>query len=191
MELNKAIRKQKKSYKRFMLTMSFIFFILPLVLVSAKQFKLFFIGYLGLIEVLILVSMMFKTSFQALSYKIDLDRLKIKQGILGTAYNFSCNKVAIVHTEEREDGIDLVLITTTKLRNKKSKLVDKEFLMKHAVLSDEYNKVKKSYPESEYYYFIIRKGGFIKYKLLLDMYKNCVKAKFTDLAIENIKEWKS
>jgi hypothetical protein len=190
MELNKAIRKQKKSYKRFMLTMSFIFFILPFILIATKQVKLFFISYLGIIEALILVSILFRTSIQSLSYEVDIDRLKIKQGILGTTYSLSCKKLALVHTEEKEDGMDLIIIATSKQRSKKNNLVDKEFLMKHAVLSHEYNKIKRSCPEYEYYYFIIKKGGFVKYKLLLDMYKYCVSAKFTEGAIENIKEWK-
>lgn len=190
MELNKAIRKQKKSYKRFMLTMSFIFFVLPFILMATKQIKLFFISYLGVIEILIIASILFRTSLQSLSYEIDMDRLKIKQGILGVTYGINCKKLALVHTEEKEDGMDLIILATAKQRNKKNNLVNKEFLMKHAVFSHEYNKIKRSYPEYEYYYFVIKKGGFIKYKLLLDMYKYCVNAKFTEDAIENIKEWK-
>ena len=47
MELNKAIRKQKKSYKIFMLSMSFIFFIMPVALKLSNKLSVFFFKLLG------------------------------------------------------------------------------------------------------------------------------------------------
>ena len=39
MNINKAIRKQKKTYKRFVLSMGFIFVILPIVLYNIINFR--------------------------------------------------------------------------------------------------------------------------------------------------------
>jgi membrane protein YdbS with pleckstrin-like domain len=191
MELNKAIRKQKKSYKIFMLSMSFIFFIMPLALRLLNKLSLFFLSYLVLLELLIVIAVVVKTNYESFSYEINLDRLVMKDGIFKSQYNISCEKVQLVHAEEREDGIDLVILITSRVRNKKIKLIDKELLKKYAVVSHEYSIIKKLNPETEYYYIVIKRGGFVKYNLLLDLYKNCVKAKYTRSSIENIKEWLS
>jgi membrane protein YdbS with pleckstrin-like domain len=191
MELNKAIRKQKKSYKIFMLSMSFIFFIMPLALKLLNKLSLFFLSYLVFLELLIVMAVVLKTNYESFSYEINLDRLVMKDGIFKNQYNISCEKVQLVHAEEREDGIDLVILLASRIRNKKIKLVDKELLKKYAVVSHEYNIIKKLNPETEYYYIVIKRGGFVKYSLLMDLYKNCVKARYTRSSIENIKEWLS
>jgi hypothetical protein len=189
MELNKAIRKQKKSYKIFMLSMCFIFFILPIVLVIFNRLSFFFISYLIVIELLILLAILVKINYESFSYNIYLDRLSIKDGIFKNQFNISCEKVELVHAEEKEDGIDIVILISTRLRNKKIKPVDGVLLKKYAVLAHEYIKLKKLNPENQYFYIIIKRGGFVKYKLLIDLYKNCMKAKYTGSSIENIKEW--
>lgn len=191
MELNKAIRKQKKSYKIFMLSMSFIFFILPIILIFFNRVSLFFISYLVLIESLILFATIIKANYESFSYNIYLDRLIMKDGIFKRQFNISCEKVELVHAEEREDGIDVVVLISSRARNKKIKPVDAEVLRRYAVLSHEYNIIKKLNPDRSYYYIIIKKGGFVKYKLLIDLYKNCMKARYTSSSIENIKEWLS
>ncbi|WP_242946917.1 hypothetical protein [Clostridium haemolyticum] len=71
MKINKAIRKQKKSYKRFMLTMSFIFLLLPSVLYFSHEFYTFIIAYLVFIEVLIIIVMFIRLDKEYLKYKID------------------------------------------------------------------------------------------------------------------------
>ncbi len=60
MDIDKVLKKQRKSYKRFMLSMGFIFIILPIVLLIAKQINIFFIIYLCVIESLILFSVLMR-----------------------------------------------------------------------------------------------------------------------------------
>ena len=188
MDINKAIRKQKKSYNRFMLTMCFIFFIMPAVLYLSGLMTPFFITYLLIIEILVLSAVIIKIDNENLSYELEEDKLKIKNGLIGVKYNILCERVALVHTEGDEEDISLIILTTSMFRNKKIKAINIELLKKHAYLSHEYNRIKKLYPENNYYYIIIKRGGYYKYKLLADLYKNCLKAVYTDAAIENIKK---
>ena len=66
MNINKAIKKQNSSYKRFVLIMGFIFLSLGLVISGA--FNLFFIAYLAIIEVLIIIILV-KKDGKSLSYE--------------------------------------------------------------------------------------------------------------------------
>ena len=43
------------------------------------------------------------------------------------------------------------------------------------------------YPDTIFYYQVIKRGGLKKYLLLDTIYKNCVKAVYTDDCIQNIK----
>jgi hypothetical protein len=188
MDINKAIRKQKKSYKGFMLAMCFIFFMLPFVLYLSRKMTPFFIIYLVVIEVMIFLSILARSHNEKLEFQCDSAKLKIRDGLLNHGYNLACNKVILVHTEKREKDIQIIIITTSRFRNKRIKEIDKEFLKEYAYLSQEYLRIKKLYPENMYYYMIVKNGGYYKYKLLAELYKNSVKAVYTDEAIENIKK---
>lgn len=191
MDVNKAIRKQIKSYKIFMLTMCFIFFILPVVLFFTAKTNIFFICYLGIIELLILSAIAVRINTETLSYECSGNKFKIKNGIWGGNFNIICDKVVLVHVEEKEGESEIILLTNSKFRNKIIKVVDESFMKKYSYAAHEYSRIKKMYPEEEYYYIILDKGGIIKYKLLIDLYYNCVKAYYTDDTIECIKRWKS
>lgn len=191
MDINKAIRKQNKSYKRFMLSMCFIFFILPFALLIANKFDVFFLTYLAIIELLILTTIVITINAGYLKYDYDNYKIKIKQGLFKVEFNLVCNKVVLVHTEGDGTQFNIILLTTSRFRNKKIKLIDQEFLKNNSYVAHHYYKLKKQHPEEEYYYFIITKGGFIKYKLLDTIYKSCVSAVYTEEAIEKIKEFRS
>lgn len=188
MDINKAVRKQRNSYKGFMLAMCFIFFTMPLALYFSGKLTTFFIIYLVIIEIMVFASIVTKAHGEKLLFDCDSEKLKIQDGLFNTSYNLACDKVALVHTENIGKDIQLIILSTSRFRNKKIKEIDIEFLKKHAYLSHEYKRIKKLYPENNYYYMIIKNGGCYKYKLLIDIYKNCVKAVYTDEAIENIKK---
>lgn len=191
MDINKAIRKQKRSSKRFVLVMCFIFFILPIILYFSNIYTVFLIGYLLVIESLIVTAVLFKRDSNAISYSCGYGKFKFSQGIIKKSFNINCDKVIFVHAEkgEEKEGIDIIMLTTSRFRNKNIKLVDQEFLKKYAYLSHEYKKHKLSSPEEHYYYIVISRGGCIKYKILMDLYKSCVRAKYSEAAIEAIKQW--
>ena len=189
MNIDKAIRKQRKSYKIFMLTMSFIFLILPTVLFLTELHKnLFFLFYMVIIELLVAMSMFIRANQESLEFECINNKLKISVGLIRKNYIIFCDKIALVHTEDKEEDFSIIIVTTLKFRNKKIRLINKEFLKRYPYLGNEYLKVKKKKPENTFYYIVIKKGGLKKYLLLNTIYKNSVKAIFTDEAIENIKK---
>ncbi|MDP4143453.1 MAG: hypothetical protein Q8936_03075 [Bacillota bacterium] len=187
MNINKAIKKQNKAYKRFMLFMCFIFLILPSVFFISRSFKMFLIIYLIIIESLIIAVMLVRKNSEAFSYEVDGYRMKIRQGFPGRDFNISCDRVEIVHVEKREKDIEIVIITKSRFRNKKVRPINKEFFQIYPMVANRYVKSKRINPEVNYYYFVINHGGFKKYLFLNDLYRNCVNTTFTETAVEEIK----
>lgn len=188
MDINKAIRKQKKSYKIFVLSMCFIFFILPLALFLYGDITWFLLSYLLFIEVMIVTALIARVIWEKLYFQCQNNKLKIKVGIFNS-YNYIvlCHKVALVHTEKEKEDMEIVITTTVKGRNRRIRPIDIDFHKKYPVAARAYNKLKKINPENDYYYLVVKRGGYYKYQLLDLIYKNCVKAVYTDDAIENIK----
>jgi hypothetical protein len=186
MNINKAIRKQNKSYKRFLLFNCFIFLSLPLVLYFSKQITAFYISYLSLIEVLILLAIMVSINTYNLKFQYDGVKLKISYGIAGRI-NILCDKVVFVHVERNDD---IILITTSRVRNEKLNEVSLKFLQSHSYVSYYYNRIKNQAPEEDYYYLIIKSGGLFRYQLLDTIYKSCVYAVFSEEAVKKIKKYR-
>ncbi|KAJ49150.1 putative integral membrane protein [Clostridium tetanomorphum] len=195
MDMNKAIRKQKKSYKRFMLIMSFIFFILPIVLILTKIITMFYIVYLVVIECLIIIAIMAKINAESLKFNYDGYKIKVLSGIRREQVNITCNRVVFVHAEDVKSSIEkdffIVLISDSKFRSKKMLPINEKFLKMYPYAAFYYKKIKILNPEKEYFFTIIKRGKLYKYELLDNIYKSCVYAIFTDEAIEKIKEYRN
>lgn len=193
MNIDKAIRKRKKSYKRFMLSMCFIFFMLPAILIFLKKFYIFYIVYLIIIELLILLAICIKINKESLTFQYDEYKLKINLGLAGKKINIAGDKIVLVHVENfiikntREKDFKIILLSKSKFRSDRMLPVSINFLKNHPYVACEYNRIKIMNPESEYYYTIIKRGGINKYPLLDLIYKNCVYAEFTEEAVEKIK----
>lgn len=193
MNIDKAIRKQKKSYKRFLLSMCFIFFALPAVLILSKKFYIFYIVYMIIVEFLILVSVFIRTSNESVKFKNDGYRLRLSLGITNKKLNIITDKVSLVHVEDvlsdKGEVIDfkIILITGSKFRSDKMLPVSINFLKKYSYVAYHYNRIKVIQPENNYYYTIIKRGGLNKYPLLDIIYKTCVYSYFTGEAVEKIK----
>jgi K+ transporter len=190
MDINKAIRKQKKSNIRFLLFLGFIFFILPLILFLSNMLKIFFLIYLGIIELLILITILININNSYLRYSSDDYRIKIKVKWLSEELNIVCDKVRLVHTEGKAQQMTIILVMSSKFRNKKIKPIDESFLRFHPYLAQNYYRTKKQNLEENYFYISITKGGYEKYKLLDLIYRNCVKAQYTEETVEKIKEYR-
>lgn len=195
MNINKAIKKQNSSYKRFVLIMGFIFFMNPLILVISGAFNLFLIAYLVIIEVLIIIAVLVKKDTNSMEFEYYHGKLKLSQGLFKKKCIVHCEKVLLVHIEGKNDNQgkepDIIMLTSSRFRNKKIREVDLHFLNNHEYVKKEYEKIKTTNPDGECYYIIVTKGKLIKYKLLIELYKRCVKAKFSDEAIDTIKSWYS
>lgn len=191
MDIIKEYRKQKKSYGRFMLTMSLIFFAMPIVLYLTKQDSIFFLIYLLLMEIFIIIAIIVRTVGEYLNFNIKNNRIFIRNLFWGKLINISCDKVCIIDTEFQNKDINIIIITSSKFRNDKFKEVDKYILMRRGQLSGLYLSMKKFNPEIKYYYIIIKNGGYKKYFLLDSIFKNCLQAEYTNDAIERIKEFRN
>lgn len=196
MNIDKAIRKQKKSYKRFLLSMCFIFFILPAVLVLSKKFYIFYIAYLVVVEILIFLAIIIRINNETLKFSYDGYRLKLQLGLNGSKINILCDKIALVHVEDyisgEQENIDfkVILISRSRFRSDRMIPISEDFFNKHPFAAHEYRKIKVIHPEDDFYFTIVRRGGLNKYPLLDTIYKSCVYANFTQEAIERIKYYR-
>lgn len=190
MNINKAIRKQNKSYIRFMLTMGFIFILLPEALFLSNKWKNpVFLIFLLILEMLIIVSML-TVSNSRLCYTVMESSIKVKLGIYLPDININFDRVKAVHTESCREKMMIVLLTSSNLRSKYVKKIDNNFLKQFPDLTDISTKFSENGEQNDFYYFVISYGGYNKYELLNEIYKTCVRAYFTDEAIECIKEYR-
>jgi hypothetical protein len=190
MNINKAIRKQKKIFKRFMLSMGFIFLALPITLYFAKTFSTFLFIYLGIIEMLILIVMAIRLNRETLKVEYT-NKFKIQNGIFREKFMLICDKVEIIHTINEGKNIEIAIIMSSRVRNKRIKSIDSKFLKKNPWANKYYDNFKSINSNKDYFYTVIDKGGYNKYELLDLLYKYCVKAHFTDEAIKGIKEYRN
>lgn len=191
MDINKAIKKQNASYKRFIVGMSFVFVILPFSMFISRQFSLFFLVYLVVIEILVLLSIGIKINYNTLKYEVDAYKLKIKTGFPGSELNILCQKVDVIHAEGTGANMQLIFISKSRLRNKLIKPVDAEFLKEYPYAGYHYGRLKKNNPENEFYFTVIKYGGYKKFLLLNELYKACTGAFFTEEAISQIKIYRN
>lgn len=190
MNINKAIRKQKRSYKMFMLSMCFIFLFLPLAMLITQNTKLFFIVFLICIEILIVMSVIITSHKHFLSFTNKGYKIKINFGIKHERITIFSNKVKAVHLKYRGDDFDIVIITLPNKKNKSMKSIDEKFMVKYPYAGYMYLKVKKINPEKKYFYYVIKTGKYKKYELLNEIYRVCVKAQFSSECIEKIREYR-
>lgn len=188
MYIDKAIKKQKKQYKNFMLVMCFIFLMLPIILfLTGLNKNLFLDTYLIFIELIIMLSIFVRFNIEKLEFTCSNNKLKIIQGISKRTHILLCDKVDLVHTENFNEDIKIIIVISGRFRNKKIRPIGIDFLRKYPNLSYEYLKIKKRNPEIIYYYIVVKKGALKKYSLLDTIYRNCVKAVYTEDSIENIR----
>lgn len=187
MDIFKALKKERKQEKHFFIFMIALFIILPLITFLSQIKSIFLWSYLGVIEFLIIVACINKLDYHNLKFSCSNNMLKFKSGLFLKKSVILCDKVVVVHTDKYDEEMDIILISTVRFKNKYLKPVSKGFLKKYPEALEEYIKVKKINPEESYYFQVIRKGALKKYTLLAIIYKNCVKASYTNSAIENIK----
>lgn len=190
MSINKAIRKQEKSHKKFLLILGFIFLILPAVLFASKMFNAFFIVYLIIIELLILITILISINSIYIKYSVENYKLKLKFSKFKEEFKIKCDNVVIADVKGSGANMEVILIINSKRRNKRIKPIDEKFLKKYPYLAHEYYIIKKHHAENSYFYLIIIKGGYHKYKLLDLIYKNCLHCEYSEEAIERIKEYR-
>lgn len=187
MDIYKALKYEKKHLKRFYIVMIILEIIMPLAVYLTDLTTLFYISYLLFMELLIAITIINKINYTRLKFFYSNNRLKFRSGLFSKDSLIICDKVLLVHTENMEENMEIILITSVNFKNKGLKLIGKGFLKRYYSISNEYLKIKEANPQNLYYCQIIKRGGLKKYMLLDTIYRNCVKAGYTEECIQNIK----
>jgi len=187
MNINKALKKERRSKKRLFIVMILLFIILPLITYLEGLRSLFILSYLGIIEILIVLVLLIKGNYYSLKFVCNNNRLRIKSGLFIKESWILCDKVSIVHTNKEKDELEIIIVTSVNFKNKGLKPITQGFIKRYPEAGEEYLRVKKIRPENTFYFQVIRRGAFKKYELLDTIYKNCVRATYTASAIESIK----
>lgn len=187
MEINKALKRIRKKENIFFIIMGILSVSIPTLAYLANFKNIFIYLYIVIIEFLILIAILSRINTCTLKFKYYNSRFKIKQGLFLRESIILCDNVAIVHTNKEREDVEIIIVTSSKFRNKKARPVTKGFLKKYPEVEREYNRLKKINEEQPYYFQIIRNGSLRKYIFLENIYTTCVKSAYTPAAIESIK----
>lgn len=186
MDINKALKKEKKRKKRLFILMAFLFIILPLTAYLSGIRAIFLWAYLAFIESLIII-VIIKISYHNLKFVCNNNRLRIKSSLFAKESLILCDKVAVVHTNKEREELEIIIITAVNFKNRRLKPITEGFIKKYPEAAEEYLRIKKLTPEHVFYFQVVKRGLLKKYELLDAIYKNCVRATYTSSSIENIK----
>ena len=187
MEINKALKRIRKKENIFFIIMGILSVSIPTLAYLANLKNTFIYVYIMIIEILILIAILSRINTCTLKFKYYNSRFKIRQGLFLRESIILCENVAIVHTSKEREDIEIIIVTSSKFRNKKARPVTKGFLKKYPEVEREYKRLKKINEEQTYYFQIIRNGSLRKYIFLENIYTTCVKSAYTPAAIESIK----
>lgn len=187
MDIYTAIKKERSHLKIFLITMVIIASILPMILTITGLTTIFYVSYVIFIEFLIVIAIIIKMNAYKVEYRCLSNRLMFKTGIFAKEYLIICDKVVLVHTNKSEYELEIIVITNIVFKNRGLRLIDKNFLKKYPQVVKEYETIKEQNPKRDFYFQVVKRGGLKKYLLLDVIYRNCVKAIYTDESIQNIK----
>ena len=189
MDIYTAVKKERKHLKYFFISMIIISLILPIAVIITNLTTFFYLTYLGVIEALIVISMIIKLNCYKVEFKCINNKLIFKTGILTKQYLIICDKVVLVHTNKSDYDLEIIIVTTVNFKNKSLRKVDDNFLRRYPEVKSnlEYKRKVNGEEDKQYYFQVVRRGGLKKYLLLDCIYKNCVKAIYTEESIQNIK----
>lgn len=189
MDIYTAVKKERRNLKFFFISMIIISLILPIAVIITNLTTFFYLTYLGVIEALIVISMIIKLNCYKVEFKCINNKLIFKTGILTKQYLIICDKVVLVHTNKSDYDLEIIIVTTVNFKNKSLRKVDDNFLRRYPEVKSnlEYKRKVNGEVDKQYYFQVVRRGGLKKYLLLDCIYKNCVKAIYTEESIQNIK----
>ena len=187
MDIYMAIKKEKSHFKIFLIMMVMILITLPIVLIVTGLTTIFYMSYMIFIDLLIVIAIIIKINSYKVKYRCWNNKLIFKTGIFVKEHLIMCDKVVLVHTNKSDYDLEIVLVTSIIFKNKGLRAIDKNFLKRYPQIDEEYNDIKQQNPKRDYYFQVVKRGGLKKYLLLDSIYKNCVKAIYTDESIQNIK----
>lgn len=191
MSTDKAIKKHKKSFHRFLLLMSFIFLALFLIMYIFEVHTIYIVVYFILMELIIVTAILLRVDGEYLRFQNENYKIIIKNRIISGKINLQCDKVVLVHALPEEKDWSILIITKTKSRDKNFMLMDNIFFYKYPELVRFYNEIIYQRTDKDLYYLIIKNASVKKYELLDLIYKNCASGVFTVNAIEEISKYRN
>ncbi|MBP3916276.1 hypothetical protein [Clostridium sp.] len=187
MKIEKALKKQKKYNKLFIVFMFFLAILLPIITYLAYVNSFAIVAFLVLIELLIFIAIIRKINSCTLKFDCINNKLKFSTGLFSNYAYIQCDRVEIVHTNKSNENMEIIIVTKGKIKNQKMKPINKEFIKKYEEAAVEYRRLKRINKGIVCYFKVIRNGELKKYILLDNIYRNCVNATYTTSAIDNIK----
>ena len=166
MKIEKALKKQNFYNKIFYSLMVFLGIFLPLCTYLSYINSTILVIFLAIIEILICIALINKVNKSYLKFFCYNNKLKFRNGICSTYSLVQCDKVAIVHTNKSNENLEIIIITSIRSKNKKLKLISKDFINKNKEVADEYIRIKKIRNDAAYYFQVINCGELNKYILL-------------------------
>ena len=163
MEINRALKRIRKKENIFFIIMGILAVLIPTLAYLANLKNTFIYVYIMIIEILILIAILSRINTCTLKFKYYNSRFKIRQGLFLRESIILCENVAIVHTSKEREDVEIIIVTSSKFRNKKARPVTKGFLKKYPEVEREYKRLKKINEEQTYYFQIIRNGSLRKY----------------------------
>ena len=170
MEINRALKRIRKKENIFFIIMGILAVLIPTLAYLANLKNTFIYVYIMIIEILILIAILSRINTCTLKFKYYNSRFKIRQGLFLRESIILCENVAIVHTSKEREDVEIIIVTSSKFRNKKARPVTKGFLKKYPEVEREYKRLKKINEEQTYYFQIIRNGSLRKYIFLENIY---------------------
>lgn len=187
MEVEKALKRIRKKEKVFFIIMGILAILIPTLAYMANLKNTFVYAYIVAIEFLILIAVLARINMCSLKFKYYNSRIKINAGLFLRESIIRCDDVAIVHTNKEHEDVEIIILTSSKFRNKRARPVVKGLLKKYPEIERDYTRLKRVNEDKTYYFQIIRNGNLRKYIFLEKLYTTCVKAIYTPSAIESIK----
>lgn len=187
MNIEKALKKQKRYNKLFIIFMFFLAIFLPIITYLAYIRSFTMLAFLLLIEILIFIAIIRKVNDCTLNFTCSSNKLKFRDGLFSSYTYIQSDRIAIVHTNKNNEDIEIIIVTRGKVKNKKMKLINKEFMKKYEEAAVEYKRLKRMNKDVAFYFKVIKYGELKKYIFLDDIYINCVNATYTASAIDSIK----
>ena len=187
MKIEKALKKQKKYNKLFIIFMFFLAIFLPIITYLAYIRTFTIVAFLLLIEILIFIAIIRKVNDSTLNFICANNKLKFRSGLFSAYSYIQCDKVAIVHTNKSNEDMEIIIVTKGKVKNQKMKLINKEFMKKYEEAAVQYRRLKRINQDVAFYFKVIKYGELKKYLFLDNIYRNCVNSIYTESAIDNIK----
>ena len=131
MKIEKALKKQKRYNKLFIIFMFFLAIFLPIITYLAYIRTFTMLAFLLLIEILIFISIIRKVNDYTLNFICANNKLKFRDGLFSSYTYIQCDRIAIVHTNKNNEDMEIIVVTRGKVKNQKMKLINKEFMKKY------------------------------------------------------------